>query len=157
MIEPIDDALAAWEQVLTELGSPGYADPREEGGVGAAAGAEGAGAVGCGVEAGRPAGVPVAAAAGVAAGLTVWEGCVFPGAGGEEGDGVARVPPRPAGPAGLVYGAGLAGCPAMAGAGSAARLTPASSGRKTVTARTAIVAQARPTVATTSFGLRPVA
>ncbi|MCW2931846.1 MAG: hypothetical protein JWM19_2808 [Actinomycetia bacterium] len=154
MIEPIDDALAVWEQVLTELGSPGYVDPPEGPGEGAAVGARGAGAVGCGVELGRPAGVPVAAGVGVAVGLAVREGCASPGAGGEEGDGVARLPPKPAGSA---NGAGLAGCPAMAGAGSAGRFTPASSGRKTVTARTAIVAQARKRAAITSFGPRPAA
>ena len=151
MIEPIDDALAAWEQVLTEFGSPGYVDPP----AGAAVGAEGADAVGCGVEFGRAAGVPVAARVGVAlGGLTVCEGCASPGAGGEEGDGVARLPSKPAG---STNGAGLADCPAMAGARSAARFTPASSGRKAVTARTAIVTQARPTAATASFGPRPVA
>jgi len=154
MIEPIDDALAAWAQVLTELGSPGYADPLVGSGAGAAVGTEGTGAVGCGVALEWVAGVPAAAGAEVAAGLAACEGCGSPGTGAEEGDGVARLPPGPAGPA---YGAMLAGCPAMAGARSAARFIPASSGRKTVTARTAIVAQATPTVATTSFGRRPVA
>jgi hypothetical protein len=154
MIEPIDDALPAWEQMLTDLGSPGYVDPPEERGVGAAVGAGGTGAVGCGVELGRAAGVPVAAGAGVAAGLTVREGCACLWAGGEEGDGVACLAP---GPAGSANGAGLAGCPAMAGARSAACFTPGSSGRKTVTARTAIVAQARKRAAITSFGPRPVA
>ena len=39
MIEPTDDALAAWEQELTEPGSPGYVDPPED---------PGEDAVGCG-------------------------------------------------------------------------------------------------------------
>jgi hypothetical protein len=155
MIELIDDALAAWEQVLTAPGSPGYVDPAEGLGEGAVVGVEGAVAVGCGVELSGAVGVPAAARAGVAVGgVTACDGCAFPGAGGEAGDGVALSPPEPAGP---VDGAGPVGCPAMAGACSAACFTPASSGRETVKARTASVTQARPTPATTSFGPRAVA
>jgi hypothetical protein len=213
MIEPMDDALAAWEQVLTELESPGYVDPPEgsgdagavgtgdvgtgddgavgtgdDGGVGTGddgavgtgddgavgtgdAGVVGtgdadavgtgdadafgrAGAVGRGVGVGRAAGVPTAARVGVAVGgLKMYAGCASRGAGGEEDDGVACLPPKPASTNGARFG----GCPAMAAARSATRFTSASSGRKAVRARTAIVTQAAPTAATISLGPRRVA
>ena len=86
-----------------------------------------------------------------AVGLAVREGRAAPGAGGEEGDGVALSPPKPSG------STNGADCPAMAGTRSAARFIPASSGRKTVTASTAMVIQATPRATAASFGHRPVA
>jgi len=214
MTEPMDDALAAWEQVLAELESAEPVDPSVgyavadgstdavvvgsgEGvavgsadavavgsadadvvgdGEAVAVGAEDADAVavGCagvadadgrarvvgwGVAVARVVGVPPPARVELAPdGWPAYAGCAPRRADGEEDDGeecdgVACSPPKPA----SMNGARFAGCPAMASARSATRFTSASSGRKTVMARTATVTQATPRPATISLGPRRLA
>ena len=208
MTEPMDEALAAWEQVLAELESAesvdpseGYADAVADGsadavavgsgeevavgsgeavavgaedaeavgdGEAVAVGAEDADAevgcagvadadgrarvVGCGVAVARVVGVPPARVEVGVDGWPAYAGCAPRRADededdGEERDGVACSPPKPA----SMNGARFAGCPAMASARSATRFTSASSGRKTVRARTATVTQAAQMPPTTSL------